>query len=66
MLPNLGFGEIILILAVVLLLFGAKRLPDLARSLGKSLNAFKGGLKDVSDEVQDIKSETKKLPDDKE
>jgi len=35
--------EIIVILLVVLLLFGAKRLPDLARSLGKSLNEFKRG-----------------------
>jgi sec-independent protein translocase protein TatA len=35
--------EIIVILLVVLLLFGAKRLPELARSLGKSLNEFKRG-----------------------
>jgi sec-independent protein translocase protein TatA len=35
--------EILLILLVVLLLFGAKRLPDLARSLGKSLSEFKKG-----------------------
>ena len=42
-LGGLGTGEIILILAVVLLLFGARRLPDLARSLGQSLREFKKG-----------------------
>ena len=38
-----GPFELILILVVVLLLFGAKRLPDLARSLGRSLGEFKKG-----------------------
>lgn len=40
---NLGFGELLVILLVVLLLFGAKRLPELARSLGRSLSEFKRG-----------------------
>ena len=40
---NLGWGEILVILAVILLLFGAKKLPDLARSLGRSLGEFKKG-----------------------
>lgn len=40
---NLGWGEIAVILLIILLLFGAKRLPDLARSLGKSLREFKKG-----------------------
>jgi sec-independent protein translocase protein TatA len=44
-----GPGELIVILLVVLLLFGAKRLPELARSLGKSLNEFKRGRDDVDD-----------------
>lgn len=38
-----GWLEILLIAAVILLLFGAKRLPDLARSLGKSLSEFRKG-----------------------
>ena len=38
-----GLPEILLILFVVLLLFGAKKLPDLARSLGRSLSEFKRG-----------------------
>jgi sec-independent protein translocase protein TatA len=44
--PNLGMGEIILILAVLLLLFGARKLPELARSLGKSTKEFKAGMRD--------------------
>ena len=38
-----GPGELIIILAIVMLLFGAKRLPGLSRSLGKSLSEFKKG-----------------------
>jgi sec-independent protein translocase protein TatA len=38
-----GAPEILLIVFVILLLFGAKKLPELARSLGKSLNEFKRG-----------------------
>lgn len=38
-----GFPELLLILLVVLLLFGAKKLPDLARSLGRSMSEFKKG-----------------------
>jgi sec-independent protein translocase protein TatA len=41
---NLGPTELIIILAIVLLLFGSKKLPDLARSLGKSSKEFKKGL----------------------
>ena len=43
MLQNIGFSELLVILVIVLLLFGAKRLPDLARSLGKSVSEFKKG-----------------------
>ncbi|MBM3287616.1 MAG: twin-arginine translocase TatA/TatE family subunit [Candidatus Eisenbacteria bacterium] len=40
-----GFREILVILLIVLILFGAKRIPELARSLGRGINEFKGGLK---------------------
>ena len=40
-LPNLGGSELIIILIIVLLLFGAKRIPDLARGLGKGIREFK-------------------------
>jgi len=61
MLPNLGFGELIVILIVVLLLFGAKRIPEIAHSLGKAVNAFKSGLKDdaIAPEPHDKKPESK-------
>ena len=41
--PRIGTGEIILILVVVVLLFGAKKLPDLARSLGSAAKEFRKG-----------------------
>ena len=41
---RIGWTEILIILGIILLLFGAKRLPDLARSLGKSLKEFKKGV----------------------
>ncbi len=48
---NLGTGEIIIILIVILLLFGAKRIPELARSLGKGIRSFKSGMNEVTDEI---------------
>lgn len=44
---NLGFMEILLILVVVLLLFGARRLPEIGASFGKSIREFKKGISDV-------------------
>ena len=56
---RIGWTEIIVILAVVIILFGAKRLPDLARSIGKSLNEFKKGMKEVTDDIKkdDVKKD---------
>jgi sec-independent protein translocase protein TatA len=48
--PNLRPMEILLIVLVVLLLFGARRLPELARSVGKSLKIFKTEVKDLRDD----------------
>ena len=44
MFGNLGAGEIILILLVILLLFGAKKIPELAQGLGKGMKEFKKSL----------------------
>lgn len=53
---NIGGWEVVLILALALLLFGAKRLPEIARSLGRSLREFKKATKEVKDEF-DVKDE---------
>jgi len=45
-LGRIGTTELIVILLVLLLLFGAKRIPEIARSIGRSLSQFKKGLKD--------------------
>jgi sec-independent protein translocase protein TatA len=54
------------ILLIVLVIFGGKKLPDLARNLGKGMSEFKKGLNEVQNEVQntkdDIVNEIKKAP----
>ncbi|MEK6543793.1 MAG: twin-arginine translocase TatA/TatE family subunit [Elusimicrobiota bacterium] len=59
MLPNIGFSELVVILAIAILLFGAKRIPELAKSLGKSINAFKSGLKEASGDNKPEDKDTK-------
>ena len=50
---GLGMGEMIVIFLVVLLLFGAKRLPEIGSSLGKGIREFKGSIKEIEKEVRD-------------
>ncbi len=52
MFGNLGFPEMLLIFLVILLLFGAKKLPEIAQGLGKGIREFKKAMKDTSDEVK--------------
>ncbi|MFB9865460.1 Sec-independent protein translocase subunit TatA/TatB [Rufibacter immobilis] len=49
---NLGTGEIIALLVIVLLLFGAKRIPDLARGLGKGIREFKDATKEIKNDIE--------------
>ncbi|MDP2989211.1 MAG: twin-arginine translocase TatA/TatE family subunit [Kiritimatiellota bacterium] len=49
----MGAGEILLILAVVLFLFGAERLPAMARSLGKALEDFRRAARDLTHDLMD-------------
>lgn len=50
---NLGFMEILLILVVVLLLFGARRLPEIGASFGKSIKEFKRGISDANNSIKE-------------
>lgn len=47
---SLGFPEILLLVVIVVVLFGAKRLPDAARSLGRSMRIFKSEVKEMSND----------------
>ncbi len=60
MFGNLGAGEILIIVLVILLLFGAKKIPELAQGLGKGMREFKKSLKDVEDEIKKTDDEIKK------
>ena len=55
---NLGGGEIILILAIVLILFGAKKLPELAKGLGQGIREFKKATDNASAGSRDAIGET--------
>jgi len=50
---NLGGGEVVMILLVVLLLFGANKIPELARGLGKGMREFKDATNGIQREIQD-------------
>jgi sec-independent protein translocase protein TatA len=52
MFGGLGMGEMILIFLVVLLLFGAKRLPEIGSSLGKGIREFKSSVREIEGELK--------------
>ena len=49
---GMGPWELFLIFVVILLLFGAKRLPEMAKGMGKGISEFKRALKDTTDEIK--------------
>jgi sec-independent protein translocase protein TatA len=51
MFGNLGFGELMVILVIVLVLFGAKRVPEISASFGKGIREFKRNLNDIEQSV---------------
>ncbi len=57
---KLGFPELLLILAIVLVFFGGRRIPDLARGLGEGIRSFKEGMQGPNDKPADKPSEEKK------
>ena len=50
-----GGWEMVVIAIVILLLFGAKKLPELAKGLGQGIREFKGAVDGVKDEIDDVK-----------
>jgi sec-independent protein translocase protein TatA len=58
---GLGTPEIILILLVILIFFGAKKIPDLAQGLGKGLREFRKAARDIQDEIERPEDEKKKI-----
>lgn len=65
---NLGTSEIVLILFVVMLLFGANKIPELARGIGKGMREFKDATNGIQREIQDsarkMEQEAKKIAND--
>lgn len=60
--PNIGWTELLIILLVVLLLFGANKLPDLARSMGRSARIFKSEVKEMRNDDADVAPEGQPVP----
>lgn len=52
MFDNIGMGELLIILLVVLVLFGSKKIPDLAQGLGKGIKEFKKAIRDVEEDIK--------------
>ena len=59
----LGTNELLIILAICILIFGASRIPQLARSLGLGIKEFKKAGKDITDSIDDITKEDIELDD---
>ena len=54
--------QVVLILAIVLIMFGAKKIPELAKGLGKGINEFKKATREVTDEIQNADTATTVTP----
>lgn len=59
MFGSLGATEIILIIVAIVLLFGAKKIPELAQGIGKGMKEFKKAVKEVEEDITEIKDEVK-------
>ena len=55
-----GFWQVLIVIAIIFIFFGAKKIPDLARSLGKAKGEFKKGLKEGEDAFKEAASEAEK------
>jgi len=61
---NIGPQELFFLFLIVLLIFGAKRIPEIGRSIGKGIQEFKRGMRDVESELTTDKPEDKKTAED--
>ena len=59
---DLGGGQILLILALVLVFFGARKIPELAKGLGQGIKEFKKATREVTDEINSAGEEASKPP----
>ena len=57
---SVGFPEIALIVLVILLLFGGKKIPELMQGLGKGVKSFKKGMKDIEEDIENCDKDDKK------
>ena len=60
MLGNIRLPEILFIALIVLLIFGARKIPDLMKNLGKGISSFKQGMNDISKDVEAKPEENEK------
>ena len=56
---GMGHWEILIIVVVILLIFGAKRIPEMAQGLGKGIREFRTAMRDVQDEIEAPKQPTR-------
>lgn len=55
-----GMGELLVILLIVLVLFGAAKLPEIGRALGKAIKEFKKAGKDIKDDIEEVTKDEEK------
>jgi sec-independent protein translocase protein TatA len=59
---DLGGGQILLILVLILIFFGARRIPELAKGLGQGIKEFKKATREVTDEIQNATEDRNPVP----
>lgn len=62
---GLGMGELVVIVLIVLLLFGGKKIPELMKGIGKGVKSFKDGVKGIEDDINAVDDTDKKTKENK-